>query len=145
LEKYIKWFFATIGAGLTPILIRLFFFIFLVKGVSFQPIILSDIIAWGLIANISIFHERNGLFYYNTPINIYSTYITVVIIVFCIVMYIINLINEVSLRNGTKILFEDGSLFWAGVSVCLIMTILASIACCYFSMNKESSVPKKGT
>jgi len=132
LKQKIKWLVMTIIVGLSPILIRCFFSAFLNVGISFKPILLSDVIAWGLVANISIFHERNKLFK-NSSI---STYLPIVCISFCIIIYILDLMNEVSVNNGEKIRFNECSLFTVGVVLCFIITPLVGLVCCFSSMAR---------
>ena len=142
LKGKIKWLGMTIIAGLFPILIRWIFFAFLNVGISFQPMLLSDVMAWGLVANISIFHERNRLFKNNSI----STYFPIVSICFCIIIYMLNLINEVSINNEAGIWFNEGNLFTAGVVLCFFITPLLGIVCCFSSMvrvKKQDIVPKK--
>jgi len=143
LKEKIKWIVVTIIAGLSPILLRWIFFVFLNVGISFKPILLSDVIAWGLVSNISIFHERNKLFKDNSI----SVYLPIVCICFCIILYFLTLLDEVIVNNGAKILINEGNLFMAGVVFCFIITPLVGIVCCFSSMEvrvkKQDVAPKK--
>jgi amino acid permease len=142
LKKYFDWLLFTVLVGLIPILLRLFFSIFVVRDVSFPLIALSDIIAWSLISNISIFHERNNLFKFNPKISDFSKFISCIIIVISIILYTLNLLNDAIKIKIKETLLEEKYLFLADYIICFV-TLVVSIGCCFFSIGKIKRRLKK--
>jgi len=138
LKNIIKWFLVTVFAGFFPVLIRLVFFAFLNNSASFQPILLSDIISWGLITSISIFHERDGLFSNNSVISLVSTYISIGLIVFFVMIYVLVLVNESSVIHGNGLLFKQRSLFYAGVVFCFLTFCMSILVCIYACLTGKT-------
>jgi len=119
-----KWFWATIFVGLIPMLIRVSLYAFLTNPGSFQMITLSDMLAWGLVLNISIFNEREGLLNYNPRISSISTTISVALIVIFSLLFVFGLINEVSpLFQPLRLLCVGGLFCFASLITCVTFTL----------------------
>jgi len=121
LGKVIRWFIAIIAVGSIPMLMRGFVYSLLNDGYTVQPILISDIIVWGLVLNIGIFNERHGHFRYTISISDISSTISVILIVLFSVMFILTITNEVIP------LFKQGALWFIGILFDILTVVLCII------------------
>jgi hypothetical protein len=119
LGKVIKWFIATVIVGLIPMLMRGLVYLFLSGPNTVQPVLISDVIVWGLVLNISIFNERHGHFRYHLSISELSSTLSVFLLLVFAVMFIFTILNE------AMILFNQSALFLGGI----ILDIFTFFSC----------------
>jgi len=81
LGRNFKWFLATAGVGLIPLLARVAVYLSLNEKGVFQPITISDIVVWGLIVNICIWSEKDNFIKDNPNLSTFITGASVVLIV----------------------------------------------------------------
>jgi len=113
--KLIKWYLIAALVGLTPVLIRAFFYLILNDRSSFQLFTVGDVITWGLVLNISIFNDRDRYFSLNPVIGNTAAAFSVGLIIAFVVVYVAVLISELfpSLFNK-KTLFEMSTILALG-------------------------------
>lgn len=109
--KVIKWFAATTAVGLIPMLIRGFVYLILNEEYTVQPVLVSDVIVWGLILNISIFNERHGHFRYTLSLSDISSMVSVILIALFSGMFFLTITNEVMPLFNKKALWFASILF----------------------------------
>lgn len=127
-KKMLKWFMATLIVGLIPLLVRLFFYYFLSDQNTFEYVTISDILAFGLIFNVNIFNERDGIFNSNQKISSFATIASCVLIALFVFMYALQLIKEVIIEaqkyiSNEKLLFMSVLLSLVSFGFCIIYMV----------------------
>lgn len=141
--KVIKWFVATTAVGLIPMLMRGFVYLILSEEYKVQPILVSDIIVWGLVLNISIFNERHGHFRYTLSISDVSSTVSVILIALFSVMFILTITNE------AMPLFRQNALWFTSVlfDILTVISCIIYISLCYPYLKKKGMLevmPEEG-
>jgi hypothetical protein len=137
LDKAFKWLVATVLIGLIPFLLRGVIYFFLVEKTLFQPLVVTDVIIWGLVLNISIFNERYGHFNNIPIISAISSKISLLIVFFLSAIYIFASLNEINPLFDIE-LIKTASLLSGGFSlfVCIIYIVISN-PCPYKKMDME--------
>ena len=123
--RVIKWFLATLAVGLIPMIMRLLVHVLLKQEYIIPPLLITDVIIWGLVLNISVFNERHGHFRYDPLISDISSAVSIVLIVLFSAMFIFSTTNE------AKPLFKENVLYVASVLFACLTLVLCIIYICF--------------
>jgi len=131
LGKVIRWFLTTVSVGMIPMLMRGLVCLLLIDDYKIQPVVVSDIIVFGLIINISIFNERNGHFHYDHSLSDISSTVSVILIVLFSGMFFFMITNEVMTANSVLVIMEVKPLFKLSALrfVSVLFDVLSVVLC----------------